>query len=118
MTSIPDTAPRDTREFALSDSTRTLLFQVAALKLPAPELEVRFAAPRRWRFDAAWRPQMVALEIQGGTWSGGRHVQPARLAGEYEKLSEAAALGWRVILCTPRQVESGQAVAWVERALR
>lgn len=73
--------------------------------------EYRFAPPRRWRFDWAWLDCKVALEVQGGIWTHGRHTRGAALLKEHEKLNAAAALGWRVLYCTPQQFESG---AWVE----
>jgi very-short-patch-repair endonuclease len=64
-------------------------------RLPAPEAEYRFAAPRRWRFDYAWPQHLVALEVDGGTWVAGRDT---------EKLNAAAVLGWRMLRCTPQQL--------------
>ena len=60
---------------------------------------------------------MVAVEVDGGVWTGGRHVTGSGATKDAEKFSEAAALGWRVLRVTPAHVESGQAVAWLERAL-
>lgn len=75
-------------------------------KLPVPVFELRFAPPRKWRFDVAWpslsRP--VALEIQGGLFVHGRHSRGAALEQEHEKLNAAAALGYRVLFSTPRQL--------------
>jgi hypothetical protein len=57
---------------------------IAAAGLPAPVREHRFAPPRRWRFEYAWPAHRLALEVEGGTWTGGRHVRGrgyGRLAG-------------------------------------
>ena len=43
--------------------------------MPAPEYEYRFAPPRRWRFDAAYPEHMVAVELEGGIFSRGRHTR-------------------------------------------
>lgn len=75
-------------------------------QLPPPVFELRFAPPRRWRFDVAWpdlaRP--VALEIQGGLFvrGGGRHSRGAALLKEHDKINAAAARGYRVMFCTPQ----------------
>lgn len=87
------------------------------LGLPVPELEYRFAPPRRWRFDYAWPVQKVALEVQGGLFTHGRHTRGAALLKEHEKLNAAAALGWRICFVTPQQQASGEAMAIVEAAL-
>ena len=85
--------------------------------LPKPEPELRFAPPRRWRFDWAWPAQKLALEVQGGLFVAGRHSRGAALLKEHEKLNAAAALGWRVCFVTPQQVENGEAVDIVQKAL-
>jgi very-short-patch-repair endonuclease len=91
--------------------------QIAAARLPTPETEFRFAAGRRWRFDFAWPGAQVALEIEGGTWSGGRHVRGAGFAADAAKYAEATIAGWRVIRVTSSQVRRGDALGWLKRAL-
>jgi hypothetical protein len=70
--------------------------------IPAPVAEYRFALDRRWRFDWAWPDQLIALEVEGGVWSGGRHTRGAGFAGDIEKYNRAALAGWRVLRCQPR----------------
>lgn len=82
------------------------------------EREHAFAKPRRWRFDFAWPAQRVALEVEGATWSGGRHTRGSGFAADCEKYARAAVLGWRVIRATGCQVKSGEAAGWVHDALR
>ena len=71
----------------------------------------------RWRFDLAWPDRHVAVEVDGGVWTGGRHVTGSGATKDAEKFSNAAALGWRCLRVTPAQVESGKAVWWMEQAL-
>ena len=75
--------------------------------LPACIAEFRFAAPRKWRFDYAWLPFKVALEVEGAIWTQGRHTRGAGVLGDMEKYNHAAILGWKVIRCTPEQLKSG-----------
>ncbi len=84
--------------------------------LPVPEPEFRFAPPRRWRFDYLWCG-WLALEVQGGLWTGGRHVRGAALLKEHEKLNEAAIRGYAVLFCTPAQIEDGSIFPAIRRAL-
>jgi hypothetical protein len=88
--------------------------------LPVPVSEYRFAPPRRWRFDFAWpnTGHKLALEVQGGLFIQGRHSRGAALLNEHEKLNAAAMLGYRVCFCTPKQIQNGEALAIVEKALR
>lgn len=72
--------------------------------LPLPKAEYVFAKPRKWRFDFCWLAEGVALEIQGGLFVQGRHTRGAALLKEHEKLNAAAALGWRVLYCSPSTI--------------
>jgi hypothetical protein len=44
-------------------------------RLPLPVPEYRFAPPRRWRTDYAWPLAKLALEVEGGVWTNGRHTR-------------------------------------------
>jgi hypothetical protein len=74
---------------------------------PAPIHECRFAPPRLWRFDLAWPEARLAVEIQGGIFTRGRHVRGASLLREWEKLNTAALMGWAVLLVSTDQVTDG-----------
>lgn len=98
-----------------SGYTQNLKFQCKAARLPEPEAEIRFHPTRRWRLDLGWRAQMLAVEVDGGTWIGGRHSRGKGYEADCEKLAEAAILGWKVIRVTTGQVKSGQALGFIER---
>jgi hypothetical protein len=72
--------------------------------LPAPVTEHRFHPERKWRFDFAFPTVGVAVEVQGGIWTRGRHTRGAALKLEWEKLNTAAAMGWRILFCEPNEV--------------
>lgn len=67
----------------------------------APVKELAFHAQRKWRFDYAFPAAKVALEVEGGVWRGGRHINPRGFLGDMEKYNAAARQGWRVVRCTP-----------------
>jgi len=69
-----------------------------------PQQEYRFEPSRRWRFDWSWPQQKVALEIEGGVWTRGRHTRPKGFLGDLEKYNHATKLGWRVFRCTPDSI--------------
>lgn len=85
--------------------------------LPSPEREYRFHSSRKWRLDYAWPAEKVAVEVEGGVWTGGRHTRGAGFLKDCEKYNQAAAMGWRVFRFTPRQVESGEAAAFMQEIL-
>jgi hypothetical protein len=82
-----------------------------------PIAEYVFAKPRRWRFDFCWPAQRLALEINGGVWTQGRHTRGQGAIDDMEKLSEAAILGWRVLYVIPKDIQSGVAMARISRAI-
>ncbi len=94
-----------------------LALQLAGAGIGGWERELRFAPHRRWRFDYAWPQQLVALEIEGGTWVTGRHNRPLGFARDLDKYNAAALLGWRLLRVTPAQVEDGSALGLVEDAV-
>ena len=88
--------------------------------LPAPVKEFRFHPTRKWRFDYAWEgcwEYFIAMEVEGGVWTGGRHTRGKGFLGDMEKYNEAAIMGWCVLRCTPKDIKSGKAVELVKRAM-
>jgi very-short-patch-repair endonuclease len=91
--------------------------QLRALKLPEPSREHYFAKPRRWRFDFAFPSLKLAIEIDGATWSGGRHTRGGGFDADCEKLNTAALMGWTVLRFSGTAVRSGDAVRTTMLAL-
>ena len=58
------------------------------------------------------------MEIDGGTWNGGRHTSPAGYAEDCDKLNTAAMMSWTVLRFTGEHVRQGRAFAVVAEALR
>jgi len=103
--------------------------------------EIQFHPSRKWRFDFACEREKVAVELQGGGYGnvikcdkchltvmrrlksgllrpireGGRHQNPKALRDEYEKLNEAALLGWRVFLFAPEQIKDKTAINLISK---
>ena len=70
---------------------------IRALKLPEPEEEYKFHPDRRWRFDFAYPDKKIAIEIEGGVYSRGRHTRPIGFIKDCEKYNAATMLGWRIL---------------------
>jgi very-short-patch-repair endonuclease len=89
---------------------------IKAAGLPAPIREYRFAPPRRWRFDYAWPAHQLALEVEGGVWTGGRHVRGKGYEADCEKYNAAALAGWTVLRVTTAMIRDGRALTLLEEA--
>jgi hypothetical protein len=95
-----------------------LELQCRAAGQPEPVREFRFHTTRRWKFDYAWPLENLAVEVEGGAWTNGRHTRGKGYLGDMEKYNEAALHGWTVLRVTPQQVRTGYALSLVDRALR
>jgi len=100
-----------------SEPEQLLLKQMRLAGLPTPDVQVKFCLERGWTFDLAFWWCMLAVEVDGGIWSGGRHILPQHYEAHCDKMNRAALDGWAVLHFTPSQVESGAAVDLIGRAL-
>jgi hypothetical protein len=72
---------------------------------------------REWRFDVAAPVQRIAIEIEGGVWTRGRHTRGKGYIEDMEKYNRAVVLGWRLLRYTPDQFKRGDYVLDVRRLL-
>lgn len=88
-----------------------------AAKVPF-EREYRFHDTRRWRFDFVMLPleAKIAVEIEGGVFTQGRHTRGKGFTEDLLKYNEAVMLGWRVLRYTTAQIH-GIALEQVEALL-
>jgi len=100
-----------------SELEEELALLMAVEGLPQPEREYRFHETRKWRFDFAWPRVKLAVECDGGLFSGGRHTRGAGYAKDTEKFNTAVLLGWRVLHFTKQQIASGNALKTIWEAL-
>ena len=84
-----------------------------ALGLPVLTPEHLFHPTRKWRFDYAFLGHLIAVEIEGGVWTGGRHTQGSGFTKDREKYNEAAKLGWRIFKFSPTEANNGKAANYL-----
>ena len=109
----------------MSRGEELLLIQLRAAGYPEPVRQHPFKLPpkapgrprRTVHLDLAYPDLLLAVEVQGGTWSGGTHVRGAGYAANCEKATRLQIAGWLVVTATTDQVESGLALALIEEAL-
>lgn len=108
----------------MNDYSATVRLCARTVGLPIPEAEYRLAPPRRWRFDFAWVPARILLEVEGGVYARkgakrcpvcgqtprGRHATASGFVRDVEKYNAAAGLGWLLFRATPQQV--GDLTLW------
>jgi len=83
-----------------SDLERT--FATLWRQIGGPDLvpEYQFLPPRRWRFDFAHPGTLVAVELEGGVHTNGRHVRAEGFTKDCEKYNAATADGWALFRFT------------------
>jgi very-short-patch-repair endonuclease len=64
------------------------------------ETEYKFLEDRKFHFDIAIPELKIAIELNGGIWSGGRHTNGTNYEKDLEKINLAQANGWRVFQFT------------------
>ena len=72
------------------------------------EEEYRFDPERKWRFDFAYPQWKIGIEVEGGTWTGGRHTRGSGYEKDCEKYNTAAMRGWMVYRFTGKMLQSGE----------
>ena len=85
-------------------NTQVVLAYFKQERLPYCVPEFTFCEGRKFRWDFAFPDFRLAIEVQGGLFSGGRHVRGAALLQEQEKRNIGAELGWRILYVTPQEL--------------
>lgn len=107
-----------------------------AIHAPEPEREYRFAAMlcggtgagvrsrlqaaglSDWRLDFAWPKHRIALEVEGGVWSRGRHVRGGGYREDVRKYNALAANGWTLFRVIGEPAVDAAVYEWLERRFR
>jgi hypothetical protein len=100
------------------DHTEALIYQLQMAGLPQPQREYLFHSKRKWRFDFAWPDLLIAVEVEGGVWVGGRHVRGEGYEADCEKYNAAQLAGWMVLRFTPGMIKRGKAGSVIENAIQ
>lgn len=101
----------------LAQVTQTIVLQEFefagkdALEKHAEIVKGIWGKPRKWRFDYALPAIMVAVEVEGGHWTGGRHNTGAGFLKDMDKYNTATALGWRLFRTTPKKADQARLLA-------
>ena len=94
---------------------QTLLAQLMAAGLTEPENEYP-TGHGKTRFDFAFPDLLLAVEVEGGTWTSGRHSRGAGYAADCEKYNAAQIGGWVVIRVTSDMIKNGKAIKTIKAA--
>lgn len=62
--------------------------------------EYKFHPKRRWRIDFAFPEIQLAVEIEGGVWTQGRHTRGSGFVKDMEKYNNLTLLEWKLLRFT------------------
>lgn len=79
--------------------------------------EFRFHPTRKWRFDYAIPEHKIALEVEGGVWTRGRHTSPKGFLNDMEKYNTATLMGWRVFRTVPDELHTNATLQMLRTAM-
>lgn len=120
----------------MSALEETLELQLISLKVEPVIREYRFAAEhvggigkgvrarlkevglKDWRFDFAWPEKMLAVEVEGGAWVGGRHTRGKGFTEDLEKYHAAMDMGWNIYRCSGELINRWDAANLIKKMLR
>ena len=81
---------------------------------PELEREFRFEPLRRWRADFAHLASRTLIEIEGGIYSGGRHVRGVAFTSDAIKYNAAEMAGFHVIRLTSDMLNEQYIVSLID----
>jgi very-short-patch-repair endonuclease len=79
--------------------------------------EYKFHPVRKWRFDYAVPAHKIAIEVEGGAWTHGRHTRPQGFINDIEKYNAATLLGWRIFRTTPDDLYKTKTLTLIKQAV-
>lgn len=108
--------PKAKKQSAGSKGEQALAAQLQAAGVSF-EREQLLIPGRRFRFDFVITGSDLVIEVEGGTWSGGRHTSGVGFRSDCFKYNKALELGYRVLRYTTDMVTKGEAIAQVMEIL-
>jgi hypothetical protein len=85
--------------------------------LPPPIIEYTFYPGRRHKSDFAWPTEKVALEVQGGVYTGQAHGSITGILKGIEKDNLYSMAGWLQLKCLPNTLLKQDTVNMIQRCL-
>ena len=100
------------------DKTALLFARLCeASGLPAPIPEYKFHATRKWRIDYYFEinGKRIALEVEGGVWTGGRHTTGKGFMADMEKYNAISAAGIVLLRTTPDRLMTAETIELLKK---
>ncbi|BAP67540.1 hypothetical protein J6I82_14225 [Acinetobacter baumannii] len=116
----PKTKPKSR---PLPKPTQKYLEAEATLKEELEDLSIGFEQKfqpihtKHWRFDFHIVKLRLLIEIEGGSWSGGRSGKLSNKAWSLDRYDHAEEMGYKIERFPPDSVLSGYVINWIKDEL-
>ena len=80
--------------------------------------EFQFLESRKWRWDFCVPGENLAIELEGGLYTGGRHTRGPGYQEDLTKYQEGACMGWHILRFSVQDVMNGRAKSVITRWLK
>ncbi len=115
-------AEKEARRLAVIAKRDAFFAKLKLAGLPIPKHEYLFAKEigrkELFRADYAWPNHKVALEVDGGVWTQGRHTRGSGYVKDIEKRNLYALAGYRLIVCVPTTLCSKETIQLIKDVLK
>lgn len=79
--------------------------------------EYRFHETRKWRIDYVCLKHRIAIEVEGGAWTNGRHTRGKGYIADLEKYNEITIHGFKLLRFTPDQLLTKKTLETILRSI-
>ena len=88
--------------------------------MPKPVTEFQFHPKRKWRIDYYFDRdnQKVALEVEGGVWTKGRHTRGSGFIKDIEKYNAMMLLDWSLLRFVPSDKDKIETLATIKELVK
>lgn len=114
-----DAAAKRRPKVKRSDKVDPFVQVCAVFGLPEPKREYKFHPTRKWRIDYLFEAngRRVALEVEGGIWTQGRHTRGSGFKKDMEKYNAISAAGIILLRVIPGELMSRRTIELVKQTL-
>ena len=114
------TKERKDKPLKVTKANQYALFQKTLQSYLGTEIEseVMFCKGRKFRFDFAIVGKKIAIEIEGGIYTNGRHTRGAGFAKDMEKYNLAIENGWVVLRYSPEETKKLATMQQIQNVLK
>lgn len=81
------------------------------------ESEFKFLKNRKFRFDFAQKELKIAIEIEGGAYTNGRHTRGKGFISDMQKYNLATLNGWQLLRFTPQQTNKIETIEMIKQLI-